>query len=109
MKGKNNMKIKNLSQLKKALTKGRKVLMIRHAMADSVGLVREVNVVHTNGVYMTAYNQPEHRLSTCNGGKGSWCGYSQAKFYRLGDTVTLYSTPGDESSLIYEFEVLDDE
>ncbi len=34
--------------------------------------------------------------------------FEKASHYRFGDTVKVYSEPGNETSLLYEFKVLDE-
>ena len=64
------MEIKNLSQLKKALQKGRKFEVVEHYIKPDMTGIREVNVVQTNGIYSKFPNKPsDAKENTCNGGK----------------------------------------
>lgn len=99
--------IENLAQLKRALQPGTQFRVLRHAHESMVGLVKQVNIKQSDSVYVQLAGQPDHPSSTCNGGRGSWMPFSKAPFYTFNDgVVTLYSTPGDENTVIYAFEVL---
>lgn len=102
------MKINNLAHLKRALQKDATFRIVRHQKwPDIVGLIRVVDSVQSNAIYTKILNQPEHRISLCNGGRGLRMEFEKASYYRFGDTVKVYENPGKDESLLYEFEVLD--
>ncbi len=63
------MKINNLSHLKRTLHKGAVFRILQHCKwAEVIGLNREVTSVQTNAIYTKIQDQPEHPISTLNGG-----------------------------------------
>ncbi len=103
------MKISNLAQLKRALQTGARFRVIRHFKPELCDTVREVDTVQTNAVYLKMAGQPEHPISVCNGGKGSFMPFFKAPHYTFGETVRVYGIPGSEASFLYEFAMLDSE
>lgn len=102
------MKINNLEHLKLTLEKGATFRIVQHKKRpDTVGLVRVVDSVQSNTIYTKIQNQPEHKISLCNGGRGLRMDFEKASYYRFGVTVKVYENPGKDESLLYEFEVLD--
>ena len=71
---------------------------------DTVGLVRVVSEVHTNGFYSKVKDQPEHPLSMSNHGKGFFTPFEKASNYHYGDSSIdcLNSKTGE---VIYTFEI----
>lgn len=99
--------VKNLAHLKSLLKTGALYRVINHPYKpDLVGLVREVTTVQTNAIYSKVKNQPEHKYSTCNDGKGAWFPYCKASDYVFGDTVKVMSSK-EPRNLLFEFEVLE--
>ena len=85
--------IKNLSQLRKALTPGAEFEIIAHNRPEYVGQRRKVNIANTQGMYTITPNEPNSRVSNANCGKGSWLGWSKAPFWDFdGDTAALYDS-----------------
>lgn len=102
------MKINNLAHLKRTLQNGATFRIVRHKKwPEIVGLVRVVDSVQSNAIYTKILNQPEHKISRCNGGRGLRMEFEKASNYQFGDTVKVYEEPGQDESLLYEFEVLD--
>lgn len=102
------MKINNLAHLKRTLRKGATFRVVKHQKwPEIVGLVRLVDSVQSNAIYTKILDQPEHRLSVCNSGRGLRMEFEKASNYQFGDTVKVYEEPGKDSSLLYEFEILD--
>lgn len=102
------MKIKNIAGLKRALQVGVVIKTINHQKPELVGSLRQVTKVQTNGVYTVILGQPEHKWSKCNGGLGSWMGYSKPKNYVFGETIKWFNHPigTAENNLIMEICVL---
>ena len=100
------IKIKNLAHLKRVLQEGAEYQMVMHKThPESVGLIRKVSFVQTNGVYSKIKDQPNHKYSLCNYGKGTFLEFCKAGHYVFGDTVKfLY---GKHKEVLYEFAVLD--
>ncbi len=100
------IKIKNLAHLKRALQEGTEYQMVMHKThPESVGLIRKVSFVQTNGIYSKVKDQPNHFYSVCNHGKGFFMDYCKASQYIFGDTVKLLCNNSDD--VWYEFVVLD--
>lgn len=71
--------VKNLSQLKKALTMGTKFVMVEHFIRPEFkGQKRIVKVVQTNGIYSAIDGEPDNPLSNVNYGKGLWLSFGKA-------------------------------
>ena len=65
------MAFKNLAELKRYIKLGTEFKATRHKYhPDIVGLTRVVTKVQTNGFYSKIKDEPNHRFSDCNGGKG---------------------------------------
>jgi hypothetical protein len=85
--------IKNLSQLKKALTAGADFEIVEHCRPECVGQRRRVNIANTSGFYSFIPDDPTNRVSTANCGKGSWLGWSKAPFWEIQDgEAALYDS-----------------
>ncbi len=83
--------IKNLSQLKKALTPGAEFEVTAHCRPEYIGQRRKVNIANTQGFYSIIPGQPQSKVSAANCGKGSWLYWSKTPFWEFdGDTATLY-------------------
>lgn len=100
--------IKNLNQLKKALIKGQRFLVLDHHKKELIGQTREVNKVQTNGVYIVMANDPTHKTSVCNGGKGSWMEFHKSSHYEFGDTIKWFEKPvgSNDNVLISEIKLV---
>lgn len=99
--------VNNLAHLKRLFQVGAQYRTLRHAIhPDYVGLIRVVSTVQGNAVYSKIKDQPNHRLSNCNHGKGVRTDFEKASRYRFGDTVEVLDKKGE---FMYEFEVLADE
>lgn len=65
------LRIKNLAELKRTVKPGVEMLTTSHAYhKDMIGLIRQVKQVQTVGFYSVVKDQPNHRYSVCNYGKG---------------------------------------
>ena len=101
------MKINNLAHLKRALHEDAEFRIIRNRKhPETIRLVRRVNKTQTNAVYTVIKDDPENFNSRCNGGSGLRMDFEKSSHYHFGDTVSVFSVPGDKTSLMYEFEVL---
>lgn len=97
--------IKNLAEYKRSMQLGAEFMPTYHAYhPDTVGLVRVVSEVHTNGFYSKVKDQPEHPLSMSNHGKGFFTPFEKASNYHYGDSSIdcLNSKTGE---VIYTFEI----
>jgi len=103
------MNIKNLSQLKKELQKGKRFIVINHQKPELVDQIREVNKVQTNALYVVVADNPEHEWSTCNGRKGVYMKYNKASHYQFNEeSIKWYKLPigSDNNCLIMEFKLV---
>lgn len=103
------MGIKNLAELKRALHVGAIFDVIDHQKPKLIGLRRQVNKVQTNAVYTVVLGQPEHELSTCNGGKGNWMEFNKASHYEFGETIKWFNLPigSAKNHVVMEFRVIE--
>ena len=73
------MEIKNLAQLKRAISGKSAFVIVKHYVRpDFEGQVRQPNVVQTNGFYSVIKGDQAHQVSQFNGGRGSWIDYGKA-------------------------------
>lgn len=88
------IQVKNLAELKRAIQPGVEMLTTSHAYhQEIVGLIRQVTKVQTVGFYSVIKDQPNHKYSTCNHGKGFFTGFEKASAYIFdGNTITLLNT-----------------
>lgn len=85
--------IKNLTQLKKALTPGATFEIVGHCRPEVIGQTREINIANTQGFYSIIPDEPQSKVTTANCGKGSWLGWSKAPFWEFSeDTAALYDS-----------------
>lgn len=73
------MEIKNLTQLKNAISKGTCFIIHRHLLKpEYTGQIRKPNKIQTNGFYSIVLNDPENEVTKANAGKGTWFDYGKA-------------------------------
>lgn len=86
--------IQNLSQLKKALTKGAEFEVTEHCCPELIGEQRRVNYADTTGIYTIIPGAPDSKASKANGGKGSYLRWSKAPFwdFREDGVCALYTS-----------------
>ena len=85
--------ITNLSQLKKALTKGAKFQIVEHYIKPAwTGQKRVVKNVQTNGIYSAIDGEPGSELSNLNYGKGIWLSFDKAANWVFGNDNTATYT-----------------
>ena len=101
------MQIKNLADLKRHIQPGTELKAISHSNhPELIGLVRVVTEVQSNAYYSKIKDQPEHRLSVCNYGKGFRSDFEKASCYRFnGTTITVLNSRKKDGSVLYEMEI----
>lgn len=99
------MAFKNLADLKRYIKVGTEFKATSHKYhPDIVGLTRVVTKVQTNGFYSKIKDEPDHRFSACNNGKGFFTEFGKAGGYIFdGSTVKVLDKRG-ENGVIYELE-----
>jgi len=102
--------IKNLSQLKKVLAGKPRIEITGHCLPEYVGQVRQVTLANTAAFYSSMYDQPDHKISRANQGRGSVLYWSNAPFWTFRDGVCSLFSHEDHTQehLIMAFRVLDD-
>lgn len=104
------MEIKNLTQLKKAISAGTCFIIQRHYLKpEYTGQIRKPNKIQTNGFYSVVLGKPEDEVSRANAEKGSWFGYGKAKDWAFEDGLCKYVKNDRaiwEISLVPEDEVM---
>ena len=96
--------IKNLSQLKKAITNKQQFQIVKHYLhEDFAGQIRTPNVIQTNGFYSIIEDDPSSPISTANFGKGYWCSYGKAGQYEFNDTGILFKLPNGKPCMEIAF------
>lgn len=75
----------NLATVKRNLKDGKGFKIINHIREEYIGQIRIPTKTQTNGVYTVVKDNPEHKVSKGNNGKGSWLEFGKAtdwKFYK---------------------------
>ena len=100
------LEIKNLAALKRAIKPGTELMATYHSKhPEIVGLVRVVTEVQTNAFYSVIKDQPDHKYSACNYGKGFRSDFEKAANYQFdGSTIKVLDARKD-GRILYEFEV----
>lgn len=99
------MAFKNLAELKRYIKLGTEFKATRHKYhPDIVGLTRVVTKVQTNGFYSKIKDEPNHRFSDCNGGKGFFTELGKASGYIFDGTAVKVLDKRGENGVIYELE-----
>lgn len=103
------MDIANLTQLKKALSKGAVIEVVKHELHPGWAGLRVVNIVQSNCVYVQIYNQTEHPFSQYNGGRGIRMNFSPATHYVFDDPIAWYDRPVTDPKrhLIMSFRIIE--
>lgn len=82
------LKIRNLSQLKRALHEGAEFQIVEHFnKPEHTGEIRVVNKAQTNGIYTSIKGNPNHAVSKCNHGLGSWMEFGKAAEWTFTEAV----------------------
>ena len=99
--------IRNLAGLKRAIKPGTELMATYHANhPEIVGLVRVVTEVQTNAFYSVIKDQPDHKYSTCNYGKGFRSDFDKAANYQFdGSTIKVLDSRKGGGNVLYELEV----
>lgn len=98
------MKIKNLSQLKKAIKEGHKFIIRKHYIKPEYeGQIRKPNWVLTNGFYSIENEKPDSEVTLANNGKGSWIEYGKASDWEFENGVCKQSFRGNN---VWEIEII---
>ena len=83
--------VKNLSQLKNALSSGSYFIITYHRKLETIGQIRRVNIANTQGIYSTIPDDPSSSVSTANCGKGVWLAFGKASNWHFSDEgASLY-------------------
>lgn len=99
------MAFKNLAELKRYIKIGTEFKATSHKYhPDIVGLTRVVTKVQTNGFYSKIKDEPNHRFSDCNGGKGFFTEVGKAGGYIFDGTAVKVLDKRGENGVIYELE-----
>ncbi|MBC5688170.1 peptidylprolyl isomerase [Mediterraneibacter sp. NSJ-55] len=97
------MKIKNLSQLKKAINNKNEFIIVEHGIRpEYVGQIRKPNLIQTNGFYSIVDNEPNHPVTLANSGKGSWIEYGKASDWKFENELCIQYI-GDRKIWTIEF------
>ena len=101
------LRLKNLADLKRHIRVGTELTATFHKNhPDIVGLTRVVTEVRTNSFYSKIKDQPDHRWSTCNYGRGFRSDFVKAGAYRFnGSTVQVLDPRAKDGSVLYEMEI----
>lgn len=102
--------MRTMTELKRTLTVGAEFEITDAHRAETIGEIRRVNYANTQGIYTIIPADPDGKLSKANGGKGSFLGWSAAKYWRFkeNNVVALYTSIEEQShdTLVIEFKVL---
>jgi len=99
------MAFKNLAELKRYIKLGTEFKATRHKYhPDIVGLTRVVTKVQTNGFYSKIKDEPDHRFSACNNGKGFFTEFGKAGGYIFDGSTVKVLDKRSENGVIYELE-----
>ncbi len=103
--------IDSLAALKRAIKPSTELMATYHAKhPEIVGLVRVVTEVQTNAFYSVIKDQPDHKYSTCNYGKGFRSDFEKASFYQFdGANIKVMDAMKKDGSILYEFQVYEQE
>ena len=85
------IEIKNLAQLKRALTVGAEFEITSHIRPDISDQLRRVNYVDTTGIYSIRPDAPDDKITLANEGRGSYLQWGKAAEWDFkNDICTLY-------------------
>ncbi len=106
-KGRQPLSIKNLADLKRHIQVGTEFVSTFHQNhPDIVGLARVVTEVQSNAFYSKIKEQPEHKWSTCNYGKGFRTDFEKASDYRFnGSEIQVLDRRKNDGSVLYAIEI----
>ena len=101
------LEIGSLAALKRAIKPGAELMATYHSKhPEIVGLVRVVTELQTNGFYSKIKDQPDHKYSAFNYGRGFRSDFEKASNYQFeGSTVRVLDARKGDGSVLCEFEV----
>ena len=100
--------VKNLNQLKKTIKKGTCLEILVHCRPEFTGQKRRVTMANTQGFYSIVPDEPEHKVSLANNGRGSVLWWSNAPFWKFEDGIcSIYCNDKEktEKYLIMSFRI----
>lgn len=99
--------IKSLAEFKRLIVPGTELVATAHDKhPDLVGLIRVVTEVQSNAFYSVIKDQPDHKWSTCNNGKGFRTDYGKASDYLFDETTVKMLDPRKkDGTILCEYEV----
>ena len=84
------VEIKNLAQLKRALTVGTEFKITSHLRSEVINQTRQVKYADTTGIYSIRPDAPDDTINSANGGRGSYLGWGKASDWEFKNgTCTL--------------------
>ena len=109
--GKQPFDVKNLADFRRLIKPGTEIKATSHRNhPDIVGLTRVITEVQTNAFYSKIKDQPEHKFSTCNYGKGFRTDIEKASDYIFDSTtVKVLNRRAKDGSVLYEMQVFSGE
>ena len=101
------LQISSLAELKRYIQPGMELVVSYHSKhPDLVGLRRVVTKVQTNAYFTVVKDQPEHKYSDCNDGRGFRSDIEKASCYRFdGSKITVLDPRKKDGTVLYEMEV----
>lgn len=86
------VEIKNLAQLKRALTIGTEFKITSHLRSEVINQTRQVKYADTTGIYSIRPDAPDDTINSANGGRGSYLDWGKASDWEFKNgTCTLYN------------------
>lgn len=101
------LQISSLAELKRCIQPGMELEVSYHSKHPGlVGLRRVVTKVQSNAYFTVVKDQPEHRYSDCNDGRGFRSDIEKASCYRFnGSKITVLDPRKRDGTVLYEMEV----
>ena len=101
------LQISSLAELKRYLQPGMELEVSYHSKHPGlVGLRRVITKVQSNAYFTVVKDQPEHRYSDCNDGRGFRSDIEKASCYRFdGSKITVFDPRKQDGTVLYEMEV----
>ena len=101
------LQISSLAELKRYLQPGMELEVSYHSKHPGlVGLRRVITKVRSNAYFTVVKDQPEHRYSDCNDGRGFRSDIEKASCYRFdGSKITVLDPRKQDGTVLYEMEV----
>ena len=101
------LRINSLAELKRYLQPGMELEVSYHSKHPGlVGLRRVITKVQSNAYFTVVKDQPEHRYSDCNDGRGFRSDIEKASCYRFdGSKITVLDPRKQDGTVLYEMEV----